>query len=608
MCGIVGYVGDRDASGVILDGLSRLEYRGYDSAGIAVSSGDKLIVKKKQGRLKNLQDYIDKNPIEGHVAIGHTRWATHGKPSDENSHPHSNATESISVVHNGIIENYIEIKKELIEKGYEFLSDTDTEVLAHLLDLYLEEDFFATIQKVLKKVKGSYGLGILNTKYPDTVFCARKDSPLVIGLGKDENFIASDVPALLKYTKDVYFLENGEIGIVKKDSVEVYDIEKNEIKKEMVTIEWSLEQATKAGYPHFMLKEINEQPEGIRETIKRRVDENNLIHFDDINLGKEELKAIKDIYIIACGTAYNAGLQGRFALQKIAKIKADADIASEFRYSDPFMDETTLVILVSQSGETLDTLAALREAKLKGAKTLAITNVIGSSIAREADNVIYTWAGPEIAVASTKAYTTQVVVFYMLSLYIAKLKEIITDEDYTTILNGLNEVPEKIEKIIAQEDKIKAIAEKIKDCTQGFYLGRGLDYSVATEASLKMKEVAYMHTEAFASGELKHGTIALIEDDIPVVAITTQSSLFEKSVSNIKEVKARGAYVISVTQENNKVVEEVSDEVIYIPETDDLIAGITAIVPLQLLAYHVSAMRGIDVDKPRNLAKSVTVE
>ncbi|WP_372714340.1 glutamine--fructose-6-phosphate transaminase (isomerizing) [Ilyobacter sp.] len=608
MCGIVGYVGGRDASGVILDGLSRLEYRGYDSAGIAVSTGDKLIVKKKQGRLRVLQDYIEKNPIEGHVAIGHTRWATHGKPSDENSHPHSNAVESISVVHNGIIENYIDIKKELIEKGYEFLSDTDTEVLAHLLDLYSEEDFFATIQKVMKKVKGSYGLGILNTKYPDTVFCARKDSPLVIGLGEDENFIASDVPALLKYTKDVYFLENGEIGIVKKDSVEIFDIDKNEIKKERVTIEWSLEQATKAGYPHFMLKEINEQPEGIRETIKRRVDENNLIHFDDINLGKEELKAIKDIYIIACGTAYNAGLQGKFALQKIAKIKADADIASEFRYSDPFMDETTLVILVSQSGETLDTLAALREAKSKGAKTLAITNVIGASIAREADNVIYTWAGPEIAVASTKAYTTQVTVFYMLSLYIAKIKEIISDEEYANILNGLIEIPEKIERIIAQEDKIKAIAEKIKDCTQGFYLGRGLDYSVATEASLKMKEVAYMHTEAFASGELKHGTIALIEDDIPVVAITTQSDLFEKSISNIKEVKARGAYVICVTQENNRVVEEISDEVIYIPESDDLIAGITAIVPLQLLAYHVSAMRGIDVDKPRNLAKSVTVE
>ncbi|WP_319370383.1 glutamine--fructose-6-phosphate transaminase (isomerizing) [uncultured Ilyobacter sp.] len=608
MCGIVGYVGDRNATSVILDGLSRLEYRGYDSAGIAVSSGDKLIVKKKQGRLKVLQDYIEQNPIEGHVAIGHTRWATHGKPSDENSHPHSNATESISVVHNGIIENYIDIKKELIEKGYGFLSDTDTEVLAHLLDLYCEEDFFATIQKVLKKVKGSYGLGILNTRYPDTVFCARKDSPLVIGLGKDENFIASDVPALLKYTKDVYFLENGEIGVIKKDSVDIFDMDKNKIKKEKVTIEWSLEQATKAGYPHFMLKEINEQPEGIRETIKRRVDENNLIHFDDINLGKEELEAIKDIYIIACGTAYNAGLQGKFALQKIAKIKADADIASEFRYSDPFMDETTLVILVSQSGETLDTLAALREAKSKGAKTLAITNVIGSSIAREADNVIYTWAGPEIAVASTKAYTTQVTVFYMLSLYIAKLKEVISDEEYTRILRGLVEIPEKIEKIIAQEDKIKAIAKKIKDCTQGFYLGRGLDYSVATEASLKMKEVAYMHTEAFASGELKHGTIALIEDDIPVIAITTQSDLFEKSISNIKEVKARGAYVISVTQENNRVVEEISDEVIYIPESDDLIAGITAIVPLQLLAYHVSAMRGIDVDKPRNLAKSVTVE
>lgn len=608
MCGIVGYVGNRKASNVIVDGLEKLEYRGYDSAGIAVNTGDSLTVKKKQGRLQVLADLLIKEPIEGNIAIGHTRWATHGKPSDENSHPHLNKKSSISIVHNGIIENYIEIKKELIKEGYEFLSDTDTEVVAHLLDFYSEEDFFKTIQKVLKRVNGSYALGILNTEYPDTIFCARKDSPLVVGVGKNENFIASDVPALLKYTKDVYFLEDGEIGIIKQNSIEIYDIDKNKKDKEITTIEWSMEQATKAGYPFFMLKEIHEQPQGIRETINKRTDENHQIIFDDINLDIDELKRINNIYIVACGTAYNAGLQGKFALQKIAKIKADADIASEFRYSDPFMDENTLVILVSQSGETLDTLAALREAKKKGAKTLAITNVIGSSIAREADNVIYTWAGPEIAVASTKAYTTQVTVFYMLSLYIAKLTEVITDEKYNDILNKLKQVPEQVQEILEESDKIKSISEKIMNSEHGFYLGRGLDYSIATEASLKMKEVAYMHTEAFASGELKHGTIALIEDDIPVLAINTQARLFEKSVSNIKEVKARGAYVISVTQKGNDLIEEVSDEVIYIPECDDLIAGITAIVPLQLFAYYVSTLRGLDVDKPRNLAKSVTVE
>jgi glucosamine--fructose-6-phosphate aminotransferase (isomerizing) len=608
MCGIVGYVGNRKASDVIIDGLEKLEYRGYDSAGITVNNGNTLTVKKKQGRLQVLADLLEKEPVEGNIAIGHTRWATHGKPSDENSHPHANTSTSISIVHNGIIENYIEIKKELIEKGYEFKSDTDTEVVAHLLDLYEEEDFFKTIQTVLNKIDGSYALGILNKRYPDTIFCARKDSPLVVGVGEGENFIASDVPALLKYTKNVYFLEDGEIGIIKKDSIEIFDIDKNKKEKELNTIEWSMEQATKAGYPHFMLKEINEQPQGIRETINKRTNDKNEILFDDINLDIDELKRINNIYIIACGTAYNAGLQGKFALQKIAKIKADADIASEFRYSDPFMDENTLVILVSQSGETLDTLSSLREAKKKGAKTLAITNVIGSSIAREADNVIYTWAGPEIAVASTKAYTTQITVFYLLSLYIAKLTDVITDDKYNDILNKLRQIPDQVQEIIDQEEKIKDISAKIVDSQHGFFLGRGLDYSIATEASLKMKEVSYMHTEAFASGELKHGTIALIEEGIPVMAIATQEKLFEKSISNIREVKARGAYVIGITQRGNDLIEEVADEVIYIPECDDLVAGITAIVPLQLFAYYVSTLRGLDVDKPRNLAKSVTVE
>lgn len=606
MCGIVGYVGGKLASDVILDGLEKLEYRGYDSAGIAVNFNNALVIRKKQGRLQILAESLKEKNIEGHIAIGHTRWATHGEPSDNNSHPHYTKDLSIAVVHNGIIENYMELKKFLMEKGYEFTSETDTEVLPHLLDFYKGDDFFATIQTVLKMVRGSYALGILNTKYPDTIFCARKDSPLIIGKGKEENFIASDVPALLKYTKDVYFLDNEEIGIITKDSVEIFDLNRNKIEKEIHEIKWSMEQATKAGYPHFMLKEIFEQPKSIADTLARRISPEKEIMFDDINL--QNMDSINNIYIVACGTAYNAGLQGKFALQKIAKIKAEVDIASEFRYSDPFVDANTLVILVSQSGETLDTLAALRDSKAKGAKTLAITNVIGSSIAREADHVIYTWAGPEIAVASTKAYTTQVTVFYMLALYIAKNKKCISMEKYNEILDGLLALPEQVAQILEKSEEIKKVSEHIKDCQHGFFLGRGLDYSIATEASLKMKEVSYMHTEAFASGELKHGTIALIEKNIPVIAVITQENLFEKSISNIKEVKARGAYVISITQEKNSVISEVSDNVIFIPNTPDIIAGITAVVPLQLLAYHVSVLRGLDVDKPRNLAKSVTVE
>ena len=414
MCGIVGYVGGKLASDVILDGLEKLEYRGYDSAGIAVQSEAKITIRKKVGRLQMLSNSLAETGIEGHIAIGHTRWATHGAPSDENSHPHYNKDLTIAVVHNGIIENYMELKKMLVEKGYTFISETDTEVIPNLLDLYAEEDFFKTIQKVIKMLRGSYALGIMNTKYPETIFCARKDSPLIIGKGKDENFIASDVPALLKYTNQVYYLENGEMGIITKDAVEIFDFDGTPVQKELYEIKWTMEQATKAGYPHFMLKEIFEQPKSIKDTLARRISEDKQILFDDICL---DINSIKNIYIVACGTAYNAGLQGKFALQRIAKIKSDVDIASEFRYSDPFVDENTLVILVSQSGETLDTLAALRDSKAKGAKTLAITNVIGSSIDREADHTIYTWAGPEIAVASTKAYTTQVTVFYMLALY-----------------------------------------------------------------------------------------------------------------------------------------------------------------------------------------------
>ncbi|MBP6408189.1 MAG: glutamine--fructose-6-phosphate transaminase (isomerizing) [Fusobacteriaceae bacterium] len=606
MCGIVGYVGGKLASDVILDGLEKLEYRGYDSAGIAVQSEAKITIRKKVGRLQMLSNSLAETGIEGHIAIGHTRWATHGAPSDENSHPHYNKDLTIAVVHNGIIENYMELKKMLVEKGYTFISETDTEVIPNLLDLYAEEDFFKTIQKVIKMLRGSYALGIMNTKYPETIFCARKDSPLIIGKGKDENFIASDVPALLKYTNQVYYLENGEMGIITKDAVEIFDFDGTPVQKELYEIKWTMEQATKAGYPHFMLKEIFEQPKSIKDTLARRISEDKQILFDDICL---DINSIKNIYIVACGTAYNAGLQGKFALQRIAKIKSDVDIASEFRYSDPFVDENTLVILVSQSGETLDTLAALRDSKAKGAKTLAITNVIGSSIDREADHTIYTWAGPEIAVASTKAYTTQVTVFYMLALYLAKKKNCIANEEYDRVLDNLMALPEQVASILERSEEIKLVAEHMKDCQHGFFLGRGLDYSIATEASLKMKEVSYMHTEAFASGELKHGTIALIEQDIPVIAITTQTDLFEKSVSNIKEVKARGAYVVSITQEKNaEIIKEVSDDVIFIPNTDDLIAGITCIIPLQLLAYHVSILRGLDVDKPRNLAKSVTVE
>lgn len=606
MCGIVGYVGHGDTKEIILHGLKTLEYRGYDSSGIALMSDGEILVEKKVGRIENLEESMKGKNFSSEIGIGHTRWATHGVPSDRNSHPHYSMDKSVAVVHNGIIENYQVLRKELEEKGYIFSSDTDTEVISQLIQDMYNGDILDTVSKVVKKLEGSYAIGVLHKNHPDELICAREHSPLVIGIGEKENFIASDISALLKYTKDVYYLEDGDIAVLKAGSIEIFDRDEKPVTREKKYIEWNLEQATKCGYPHFMLKEIFEQPQAVKETFEKRV-HNGRVDFSDV-LNYEDIKNINKIYIVACGTAYHAGLQGQFALQKIAKLDSIADIASEFRYNDPFIDEKTMVIFVSQSGETSDTLAALKEAKSKGALTIAVTNVVGSTISREAHKTIYTMAGPEIAVASTKAYTTQVTIFYLFALYMAELRKVISKEKCEEYLSEIKNMPEKIQNILDDCEKIKTAAEYFKDRTNGFFIGRGLDYKVAVEASLKIKEVSYVHTEAFASGELKHGTIALIEEGTPVVVIATQKNLIDKSVSNIKEVKARGAYIITIGFDDEENLKNVSDNFIGIPECNDMFSGFLSIVPLQLLAYYTSDAKGIDVDKPRNLAKSVTVE
>lgn len=606
MCGIVGYVGHGDTKEIILHGLKTLEYRGYDSSGMALMSDGEILVEKKAGRIENLEESMKEKNFSSEIGIGHTRWATHGVPSDRNSHPHYSMDKSVAVVHNGIIENYQVLRKELEEKGYIFSSDTDTEVISQLIQDMYNGNILDTVSKVVKKLEGSYAVGVLHKNHPDELICAREHSPLVIGIGEKENFIASDISALLKYTKDVYYLEDGDIAVLKAGSIEIFDRDEKPVTREKKYIEWNLEQATKCGYPHFMLKEIFEQPQAVKETFEKRV-HNGRVDFSDV-LNYEDIKNINKIYIVACGTAYHAGLQGQFALQKIAKLDSIADIASEFRYNDPFIDEKTIVIFVSQSGETSDTLAALKEAKSKGALTIAVTNVVGSTISREAHKTIYTMAGPEIAVASTKAYTTQVTIFYLFALYMAELRKVISKEKYEEYLSEIKNMPEKIQDILDNREEIKTAAEYFKDRTNGFFIGRGLDYKVAVEASLKIKEVSYVHTEAFASGELKHGTIALIEEGTPVVVIATQKNLIDKSVSNIKEVKARGAYIITVGFDDEENLKNVSDNFIGIPECNDMFSGFLSIVPLQLLAYYTSDAKGIDVDKPRNLAKSVTVE
>lgn len=608
MCGIIGYVGnDQQAVEVILDGLSKLEYRGYDSAGLAVVEEGRIFVDKKSGKLSNLKESLKEKVHLANIGIGHTRWATHGVPSDINSHPHCSCDGKVAIVHNGIIENYSALKSELIEKGYKFISDTDSEVVAQLFSYFYNGDLLETLKKVTERLKGSYALGIIHEAEPEKIVCARKESPLIIGVGKNSNFIASDIPAILKYTRDVIFLENDEIGILEKEEVKVYDKNLNSIDKKINKIQWDMEQASKNGYPHFMLKEIEEQPEVVNKTLEFYTKEDGKEKLTDL-FEEIEFSKVQEIDIVACGTAYYAGLQGANYLKKIAQFRSNVEIASEFRYSDPIIDERNVVVFVSQSGETLDTLMALRLAKSKGAKTIAITNVVGSTISREADVVIYTLAGPEISVASTKAYTAQVTTFYLLSLEIALKLNKITEAEYKNYILKAYNLSGKIEEIFDSKEKIKGIAETIKDKRNGFYIGRGIDEKVAREGSLKMKEITYIHTEAFPAGELKHGTIALIENDTMVVVVATQKDMVEKVVSNIKELKARGAYIISITKNSYKDIIDVSDEVLAISDIDDILAPVLAVIPAQLLAYYTAVAKGLDVDKPRNLAKSVTVE
>jgi len=608
MCGIVGYFGKKSAKSFLIDGLSKLEYRGYDSAGIAVVNEGKVNIVKHKGRLSNLTDNLDENKAEGTVGIGHTRWATHGEPSDVNSHPHQSSKGDITIVHNGIIENYLELRQWLKEKGYEFISQTDTEVIPNLIHYYYEGDLFKAVVKATERLEGSYALGVVSGEEPDKLIAVRKDSPLIIGLGKDETFIASDIPAVISYTRDIYLLEDKEFVLITKDGAKILNADGTEIKKDVFKVTWNEDAAEKGGYDSFMLKEINEQPKAIRDTMASRVSMDQSINLGDFKLSKEELNEIDRIFIVACGTAYNAGLMGKVAIEKLARIPVEVDIASEFRYKDPIVTNKSLVITLSQSGETADTLAVLRDCKRTGAKTLAVTNVVGSTISREAENVIYTMAGPEIAVASTKAYTTQVVVMYLLGMYLSELKGLLSKELEKELKEALLLVPEKVKEVLDKAEEVEKIAKLLANETDVFYLGRGADYALSVEASLKLKEISYIHSEAYAGGELKHGTIALIEKGTKVIAVLTQKSLREKMISNIVEVKARGAEVIAIAYEGDELDESVFDKVIRIPEILNLVSPIVAVVALQLLAYYTARDKGCDIDKPRNLAKSVTVE
>lgn len=609
MCGIVGYIGPKQAAGFLLEGLSKLEYRGYDSAGIAVFDGEKINVTKTVGRLAVLKDQLKNNMPQGQIGIGHTRWATHGRPSDVNSHPHTDCTGNFVVVHNGIIENYLDLKEKLIEKGHVFVSETDTEVVAHLLEEYYDGDFEGAVKKVLATIEGSYSLVFMTKFDPDKIICSKKDNPLVIGLGQGENFIASDIPAIINYTRRTYILSDGEMAVVTKDSVWVMNRQGVPVSKKVFEVNWDAEAAEKGGYEHFMIKEIYEQPKVIRETMSGRLAKDNSgIIFDELKWTKEDLVGIKKILITACGTAYHAGFVAKYFIEQLARIPVEVDIASEFRYRTPLVDESTLAIVISQSGETIDTLAALKEAKRLGARTLAVTNVVGSSIAREADHVIYTWAGPEIAVASTKAYTTQLVSVFMLALYLAGLKEAIAPERMKELVAGLKNLPAQAHEVLDDVEPIKTFAEKYGFSEDVFFIGRSLDYAVALEGALKLKEISYIHAEAYAAGELKHGTLALIIEGVPVIALATQSDVYDKTLSNIKEVKARDAVVIGIGFVGDKQLEKYVDHTILIPRTEKYLAPILSVIPLQLLAYYAAITRGCDVDKPRNLAKSVTVE
>lgn len=599
MCGIVGYIGNKQAAPILLAGLAKLEYRGYDSAGIAVYDGSEIQTTKAKGRLKVLADMVDGGKaVSGTAGIGHTRWATHGEPSDVNSHPHMSESGRIAVVHNGIIENYMKLKEYLIGKGYHFVSETDTEVIAHLADYYYKGDLLEMVEKIIRKVQGSYALGIISSDNPGELVAVRKDSPLIVGLGQGENFIASDIPAILSYTRDVYLIEDNEIAVIKEGGVKLYNLDREEISKDVFHVDWDVSAAEKGGYEHFMIKEIMEEPQAVMNTVSPVIAQ-GLLNIDRVP---------DKISIVACGSAYHVGVVGKYIIEQMTRIPVEVDIASEFRYRDPLITEDTLVVIISQSGETADTLAALRESKRRGAKIFGIVNVVGSSIAREADEVLYTLAGPEIAVATTKAYSTQLTAVYLLALSLAKAEGKLPPEMERQYGEELLKLPEQIEAVLSQKEKIQYLASKYYNAKNVFFIGRGLDYALSLEGALKLKEISYIHSEAYGAGELKHGPISLIEDGTLVMAIATQDKLFDKTVSNVKEVKARGAVVMSIVEEGSTAIEECSDGVVYLPKTNQMFTPSLAVVVLQLFSYYVASLKGCDIDKPRNLAKSVTVE
>ena len=612
MCGIVGYVGSQQAAPILLDGLSKLEYRGYDSAGLAVRNGtEETEVIKAKGRLKVLAEKTSNGTaVPGTCGIGHTRWATHGEPSENNAHPHMSDDGNVVAVHNGIIENYQELKNKLLRKGYTFYSETDTEVAVKLIDYYYKKYEGTPVDAInhsLVRIRGSYALAVMFKDYPEEIYVARKDSPMILGVGDGESFIASDVPAILKYTRNVYYIGNLEMAKISKDEIIFYNLDGEEIQKEMKTIEWDAEAAEKAGYEHFMMKEIHEQPRAVKDTLNS-VLKDGKIDLTDIGLAEEDIRRTSQIYIVACGSAYHVGMVAQYVIEDLVKIPVRVELASEFRYRKPILDPNGLVIIISQSGETADSLAALRETKAQGIRTLGIVNVVGSSIAREADKVFYTLAGPEISVATTKAYSTQLMASYILAIQFAKVKNTITEEQYENYIAELQAIPEKIEKIIEDKERIQWFAAKQANAKDAFFVGRGIDYAICMEGSLKMKEISYVHSEAYAAGELKHGTISLIEDGTLVIGVLTQPELYEKTISNMVECKSRGAYLMGLTTYGNYSIEDTADFVVYIPKTDEHFEASLAVIPLQLMGYYVSVAKGLDVDKPRNLAKSVTVE
>ena len=612
MCGIVGYIGYEQAAPILLDGLSKLEYRGYDSAGLAIRNGENITeIVKAKGRLRNLEEKTDNgHALKGDCGIGHTRWATHGEPSETNAHPHCTDDMNVVAVHNGIIENYQELKEKLLKKGYTFYSSTDTEVAVKLIDYYYKKYLGTPVDAInhaMVRIRGSYALAVMFKDYPEEIYVARKDSPMILGVGDGESFIASDVPAILKYTRNVYYIGNLEMAKVSKEEITFYNLDGEEIQKKMKTVDWDAEAAEKAGFEHFMMKEIHEQPRAVKDTLNS-VLKDGKFDLTDIGLAEEDIRRTSQIYIVACGSAYHVGMVAQYVIEDLVKIPVRVELASEFRYRKPILDPNGLVIIISQSGETADSLAALRETKAQGIRTLGIVNVVGSSIAREADKVFYTLAGPEISVATTKAYSTQLMASYILAIQFAKVKNTITEEQYENYIAELQAIPEKIEKIIEDKERIQWFAAKQANAKDAFFVGRGIDYAICMEGSLKMKEISYVHSEAYAAGELKHGTISLIEDGTLVIGVLTQPELYEKTISNMVECKSRGAYLMGLTTFGNYNTEDTADFTVYIPKTDPHFATSLAVIPLQLLGYYVSVNKGLDVDKPRNLAKSVTVE